>query len=71
MHLIKSIFYFFPAPSYHPSFEQNWIGDFHNANQDHWALCPSFDLLPMEKAGSGCHAPCSLLTHYFSVTLGR
>lgn len=40
MHLIKSVFYFLPAPSYAFSFDlfasgASWTGDFQDANQDH------------------------------------
>lgn len=36
---------------------QSWTGDFHDANQDHLAVCPGFDLLPEEGAGRECHGP--------------
>lgn len=36
---------------------QSWTGDFQDANQDHLAVCPGFDLLPEEGAGKECHGP--------------
>lgn len=49
---------------------QSWTGDFHDANQDHLAVCPSFDLLPEQEAGRECHGPgpCS---PFSSVTSGE